>query len=294
MAVRLSCAPEPLSFPKGESELAVFKCNIKSKALNAATTVNVILPLPGSGNYNEGTAEELILKDGEKYAVLYLLHGMYGDCSNWLRSSNIERYAGRHRIAVVMPEGYNSFYNDMPDGSAYFTYITEELPRMMQALFPISAKREYNYIAGLSMGGFGAAKAALNCPGKYSAAISLSGAMREINPAMRRGDRPMTSGDRWFAGCYGENGEYFNPETENLRLLTEKLLASDGPVPKLYVACGTEDFLYEANVEFKEHCEKIGYPMTYVEGPGVHDWVFWDDYIQRGLDWIGLPGKFVD
>jgi len=270
--------------------LAVFKVNIKSQALNAATTVNVILPLPGSGNYNEGTAEDLILKDGEKYAVLYLLHGMYGDSSNWLRSSNIERYAGKHRIAVVMPEGYNSFYNDIPDGSAYFTYLTKELPRMMQSLFPVSAKREYNYIAGLSMGGYGAVKAALNCPEQYAAAISLSGSLGDLNP---KGSE-LTPGNRWFHGCYGFNGKDFDPHKHDMSVVLEDLMRAGKDIPRLYVACGTEDFLYQANVGFRDHCAKIGYPLKYEEGPGIHDWVFWDHYIQRGLDWIGLPGKFVD
>lgn len=270
--------------------MAVFKVNIKSQALYAATTVNVILPLPGSGHFNDGKAEDLILKDGEKYAVLYLLHGMYGDSSNWIRSSNIERYAYQHRIAVVMPEGYNSFYTDMPDSYAYFTYVTKELPRMMQSLFPISAKREYNYIAGLSMGGFGAAKLALNCPDQYAAAISLSGAMRELNPK----SRPVDEGNRWFTGCYGEGGKHFNPETDNLKVVLGNLMNAGKDIPRLYVACGTEDFLYEANTEFRDFCAQIGYPLKYEEGPGVHDWIFWDNYIQRGLDWIGLPGKFVD
>ena len=275
---------------KGETDLAVFKVNIKSQALYAGTTVNVILPLPGSGDYNAGKAEELILKDGEKYAVLYLLHGMYGDSTNWIRSSNIERYAARHRIAVVMPEGYNSFYNDIPYGSAYFTYLTKELPRMMQSLFPISAKREYNYIAGLSMGGFGAAKAALSCPDQYAASISLSGSMRELNPEKR----PVNDENRWFTECYGVGGKYFDPQTQNLKIMLKNLMDTGADIPRLYVACGTEDFLYDANVEFRDFCAEIGYPLKYEEGPGVHDWVFWDHYIQRGLDWIGLPGKFVD
>lgn len=270
--------------------MAVFKCNIKSQALYSSTTVNVILPLPGSGDYNAGRAEELILKDGQKYPVLYLLHGMYGDCSNWLRSSNIERYACAHRIAVVMPEGYNSFYNDIPDGSAYFTYLTEELPRMMQALFPISAKREYNYIAGLSMGGFGAVKAALDCPDKYAAAISLSGSLRPLNPV----GMDKNEGNRWFFGCYGEQGEYFDPHTQDMKIVLSDLMNEGKDIPRLYVACGTEDFLYKANVDFRDYCAGIGYPLTYEEGPGIHNWIFWDEYIQRGLDWIGLPGRFVD
>lgn len=100
------------------------------------------------------------------YPVLYLLHGLSDDHTIWHRRTSIERYVSALGLAVVMPNVGKSFYTDMANGGNYFTFITEELPTLVQSYFPVSAKREDNFIAGLSMGGYGAFKVALSCPEK--------------------------------------------------------------------------------------------------------------------------------
>lgn len=269
--------------------MAIFKCNLRSFALNAYTTVNVVLPLPGSGHYNAGTEQDMILKPGEKYAVMYLLHGMFGDASSWIRGANIERYASEHRMAVVMPEAYNSYFKDIHLDAGYFTYLTEELPRMVQNIFPITDDPNYTYIAGLSMGGYGAVKAGLNCPEKYAAAISLSGALGDLR-LWGREDDPEA---RWFFDCFGDHGQYFDPDQDELNQVLENLVKAGKKPPRLYVACGTEDELYGENLAFRDFCEKLQVPVTYEEGPGIHNWAFWDQYIQRAMKWIGYDGKFL-
>ena len=99
-------------------------------------------------------------------------------------------------MAVIMPEVQRSFYCDMTNGPRYFTYIVDELPALCQRLFRVSARREDNFVAGLSMGGYGAMKAALSRPERYAAAASFSGA---VDVAARLDSHP----DIFQATCGG-------------------------------------------------------------------------------------------
>ena len=143
----------------------VLHCDFHSPVLRRNTHINVILPTPG----------ETGKKVQQNMKVLYLLHGLHGDETSWLQFSNIARYADEAGIAVVIPGVGNSFYQNMAHGEDFFTYITEELYEFVQALFPVSKKREDTFIAGLSMGGYGAWYLALACPEKFSATASFSG-----------------------------------------------------------------------------------------------------------------------
>ena len=124
----------------------LLNCHFRSAVLRRNTSITVILPTP-----EEESAP--IQKDMK---VLYLLHGLHGDETSWMRYTSIERYASESVIAVVMPGVGNSFYQDMAHGERFYTYMTEELPKFIEGLFPVSRKREDTYIAGLSMGGYGA------------------------------------------------------------------------------------------------------------------------------------------
>ncbi len=54
------------------------------------------------------------------------------------------------------------------------------------------------------------------------------------------------------------------------------------------MACGTEDSLFDANVAFKDKLLADGFDLTWEEGPGVHDWAFWDAYIEKAIKWLPL------
>lgn len=156
--------------------MAVFQLQMFSPTLQTHTGVTVIIPTPDSSEMQQSGGMDYFC-DGVKYQVLYLLHGLYGDHTNWLRYTSIERYVQDRRLAVVMPAVGNSFYQDMYHGPDYLTYITQELPRYICRLFPVSDRREDTFVAGLSMGGYGAVKCAFQCPEQYAACASLSGAL---------------------------------------------------------------------------------------------------------------------
>ena len=147
--------------------MAIIRIDHKPESLGVTTPLQLILPEPGD-------MHGVPVRDRK---VLYLLHGLSEDASAWQRYTMIEVFAQERGLIVVMPSGARSFYIDRPDGQKYFTYLTEELPSYLSAVFGIEAKRERTLIAGSSMGGYGAFKAALTCPERYAAACSLSGVL---------------------------------------------------------------------------------------------------------------------
>ena len=152
--------------------MAFFEMNYHSDALRMGVSVNVILPEKAK------TVIGMSADGKDTYKTLYLLHGLSDDHTIWMRRTSIERYAADYGIAVVMPCVARSWYTDTAYGMKYFTFVTEELPRVCRGFFKgMSDKREDNFIAGLSMGGYGAIKAALTCPEKFGGCASLSGAL---------------------------------------------------------------------------------------------------------------------
>ena len=146
-----------------------------------------LLEEPMSGLLVEGSKTALPTPNGDLYQRLrqagtpmVFLHGAYGDYSDWARLTGIERYAQAHKIAVVMPSADNSFYQDMYRGGKYLTYFTRELPDYIARLFPVSTKREDTFVAGLSMGGYGAVRVAFEMPERFGAAASLSALCPQI------------------------------------------------------------------------------------------------------------------
>jgi len=216
----------------------------------------------------------------EKLQTLYLLHGLSDDDTIWTRRTSIERYVAPLGLAVVMPQVHHSFYTDMKYGNKYWTFLTEEIPSIARSFFPLSDAREDNFVAGLSMGGYGALKWALNYPEQFCAAASLSGVTdivkRIKTSSPEDGLFPLIFGTEDISGT--KNDLFFL--IESVSKLKEK--------PLIYQACGTEDFLYEDNIRFKELCEKVNYKITVNFGPGEHEWGYWDTTIQDVLEWLPL------
>lgn len=229
------------------------------------------------------TKARVILPDridpGRPVPALYLLHGLSDDETIWSRRTALELYASSYYLAVVMPDGNRSFYSDMQSGAAYFKYVTEELPSLMESYFPLSGSREDRFICGLSMGGWGALKAGLNLPGRYAAIGALSAVtdiswIKETNPALYRaiyGDVP--------AGTMPDN---LYRAAENVARLSE------GERPAIFQYCGVEDAFFGANVSFREHLASLGMAPHWEEGPGGHTWVNWNERIKNVLAWLPL------
>jgi putative tributyrin esterase len=256
--------------------------NFDSHFLHNNNEISIILPnKPGKMTPKE------FYGNGRKYKVLWLLHGAFGDHSDWLRKSNIEVYAREKDLIVIMPSALNSGYSNWGDymmGYGMFDYLTEELMPLIYNWFPASDKREDNYIAGLSMGSAGALKYAVNHPQKFAAAAMLSGAPRNLhNIVEETADKRTLTIIRNAGGLEAYINSYEN--------VWDKLAELSGKdvLPRFYFACGTEDFLYDHYLEFKAYAQDIGLKADFeeIEGYG-HEWRFWDLTIQHALTFFGL------
>lgn len=256
--------------------MALLQCNFKSEVLEMEQPLHVILPQISM--IEEGRRKKIKERG---FPVLYLLHGLSSDNSSWTRKTSIERYALEHGIAVVMPNVNRSFYVDMKHGLNYYTYVSQEIPYIATTYFPISGKREDSFIAGVSMGGYGAFMIALRNPDKFCAAASLSGVV-DLTPVFSYPDEHVQPMAKMI---FGSKLEYLRSDYNLLRLI-KKLKQENVRLPKLFQCCGTEDFLYPLNQRFKAVAQKYALDLTYGEGPGTHEWGYWDKNIQRVLDWM--------
>lgn len=253
--------------------MAVIQCQFYSEAISLSMGINVIIPQNAA----------IQASGSSKLPVLYLLHGLSADHTDWIRHSFIERYAEDKGIVVVMPSVGRSYYTDMKYGSPYFTFLSDELPKIVSALFPVSERREDTFVAGMSMGGYGALKLALSFPQRYAAAASLSGGLDIVS----RMNGANNFQPNELIAIFGDVSE-LKGSSNDLFYLLETLKTYDGDMPMLYQSCGTEDFLYDNNQTFRKYALDLGIEVTYDEGPGEHDWDYWDPQIQRVLDWLPI------
>jgi len=253
--------------------------NFFSEVLELRSAMYVLLP--------QRTLADLKRKRTPKYRTLYLLHGLSDDHTCWQRYTSIERYAEGLNLAVVMPAVHRSFYTDMVHGGKYWQFIGEEVPAVVRDLFPLSVERKDNFVAGLSMGGYGAFKLALTHPERFAAAASLSGGLDLGDTTRADNPRNDTSRLAEYRTIFGDLSKVPGSK-DDLFVLARK--AARGTVkPRLYQCCGTEDFLYSQNVRFRDAVRGLPLDLTYEEGPGEHNWAYWDEMIQNVLAWM-FPG----
>jgi S-formylglutathione hydrolase FrmB len=237
--------------------------------LEVGTSMTVLLP--------QATEAQIGVSAGATAGdppLLYLLHGLSDDATAWQRNTSIERYASEHGLAVVMPQAGRSFYADEAHGARYWTHVSEELPEVVSSFFRVSQRREDTFVAGLSMGGYGALKWALRHPERFAAVASLSGAVdvRQLLP-----QRPEIF-HRVYDGRIGSD--------DVLAELLERHPAED--LPPVYVGCGTEDELYDGNVRFAEQATAAGLDVHTDFRAGAHEWAVWDATIADVLAWLPI------
>jgi S-formylglutathione hydrolase FrmB len=266
----------PLSPPTLEAlEMALVHCDFFSDVLGLSTSMTVILPQSTSGQI--GMSGEVTTGEAP---VLYLLHGLSDDQTIWTGRTSIERYAAPLGLAVVMPRVDRSFYLDEAHGNKYWTFLSEELPEVVRGFFRISRRREDTFVAGLSMGGYGAMK------------------MGTQRAAPVRGRRTPLGRRRpgWMARLYNWGrpdllDEVFGDQPiANTPNDLNHLLADLDPktAPALSLCCGTDDVLIESNRTFVEALRAKGLPIVVDFGPGEHEWGYWDMRIQDVLEWLPL------
>ena len=262
--------------------MAHLTCNFFSKSLMRTVDITVILPT------DKYVFTDPNFKPQTTFKTLYLLHGIFGSTSDWINGTRIEAWAQEKNLAVVMPSGENKFYVDQPHSMDNFgTFIGEELVEFTRRSFPLSKKREDTFIGGLSMGGYGALRNGLKYHDTFGSIIALSSALilEKVYTSKYEDVNPM--GNRYYyESIFGDISKLKGSDMDYYALVDN--LKSDA-FPKLFIACGTEDFmLKEQNEQFHQYLVEKGIEHEYQTGPGGHDWVFWDTFIYKALEWLPL------
>ncbi len=257
--------------------MAFLELRFYSECLQTGVSVNVVLP------ENARTMIGMEAKSEGTFKTIYLLHGLSDDHTIWHRRTSIERYATELGMAVVMPNGGRSWYTDTTYGANYLSFITEELPRICRSFFRgMTDKREDNFIGGLSMGGYGAVKAALTCPETFGGCIALSGAydVAELSKTLIAGEWKSIFGNdlQSTQDIYGTKHDVY--------ALARKNKEEGKPFPKLYMWCGAQDFLLEHNRRLTNLLTELQVEHIYEETPGSHTWDAWDCKIQNGIKYL--------
>ena len=253
------------------------------------------------GSYNLGMETEVCIllpenrlqkpedRRGKKYPVLYLLHGHSDDNTGFLRKTKIEVLFRDIEAIVVMPNANRSFYTNMKHGHYYEDFIAEELPQVIESYFPASSRREDRFVAGYSMGGYGAFKLALKYPDRYAAAASMSGAFNVMQDIEKISSMfAVPDAVRNMYDAFGSKQEY-EEGPENVYNLARQAARSGGPLPRLFACCGLQDSLLENNRELRDFMQKEvpEIPFEYKESNGTHNWYYWDNALPDIITFLG-------
>jgi putative tributyrin esterase len=271
--------------------MAVITCHLnETTLLGMATTVSIVIPEPPKGPLAPNQDPNHLVPADRKYPVLWLLHGGGDIHSDWLHRSDIFDLASEYGIAVVMPDAQMSFFVDMAHGPQWFTYLTEALPAYVYEHFPISDKREDNFVAGASMGGYGALLFALRRPDRYSA-VALFGAGVQLPQQYAAG--PVSLGpsggdfDIILGNAFGERDTVLGGPND-CYALARKVLEAGGPVPKVISLCGRNDFGFQQNIAYRDYLRKLGLGCDWYESDADHSFKTWHDFLPIVMEWLPI------
>ena len=215
---------------------------------------------------------------------VFVLHGYTGWGKGW---QSIQEFAQKYNLALVFPTAENSFYVDSESTTGkYRTFVGSELVDYIRKTFGLCCRKEDTFISGLSMGGFGALHVGLSYPDRFSKIIALSSALivHQIS-GMKPGESSRVANYYYYRNCFGDLDTILqsdnNPET-----LVKKLIDQGKEIPKIYLACGTEDFLLEHNRQFQKFLQEHNVNAEYIESSGGHDMMFWNEYFEKGFEWL--------
>ena len=252
--------------------MVLFRGDVKCKSLQRRTSISVILPCDNIHFLQD--SEEIV---PQPYKTLYLLHGLYGSDDIFLANTSIQKFAEDNGIAIVIPCGENSFYvDDEKSHRFYGEYVGRELLDITRNIFPLSDKREDTFIAGFSMGGYGAIRNGLKYSQNFSKIGMISAALITDDIVNYSDDSNVLRSRSFYESIFGNldelKGSDMNPKS---------LIENCSNIPDIFMACGVDDFLYPKNVDFYEFLKSRDIDADFVEAPGEHTWEFCDEHIKE-------------
>lgn len=223
-----------------------------------------------------------------RYPVVYLLHGLSGHFDNWTDKTRLADYARAFNLLIVTPEGGDGWFTDSASAprDRFESYIVEELIAEIDAKFRTVADKKYRFVAGLSMGGYGAIKFGLKYPRQFALVGSFSGA---LDAPLRGQNHPFLRPS--IVSVFGAENSRTRIENDIFRLAREMPVEKIKDLPFIYLDCGTEDLFLETNREFAALLLERKIPHEFRQLPGRHDWKFWE---AQAREFLRLSRRFVD
>lgn len=266
--------------------MALINTTFKSIALSRNVSFTAVLPVDNMDYLNERNRS---LKG--PYKTLYLLNGLYGDCTEWLTHTDIKRIAERNNLAVIMPSGENSFYrNHIEDNRLFSTYIGVELVDITRDMFNLSNKKEDTFIGGYSMGGYGALYNGFKYNNRFSKIIALSPALILENKFDKDNKSSFKYNQNFFEWCFGSSQNIVKTEA-NPEVLLNNLIDNNEFIPDIYLACGEDDDLIGSCRKFKGFLDDSHIDFRYNEGKGGHEWDYWNGLMDDIIKWLNIEYK---
>lgn len=252
--------------------MVLFRGDVKCKSLQRRTSISVILPAD-----NLHFLQDSVEIVPQPYKTLYLLHGLYGSDDIFLANTSIQKFAEDHGIAVVIPCGENSFYVDNKSAHAFYgEYVGQELLDITRNIFPLSHERKDTFIAGFSMGGYGAIRNGLKYSENFSKIGMISAALITDDIAGYAGDDNVLRSRQFYESVFGDLDKLKGSDMD-----PKHLIENTENIPDIFMACGYDDFLHDKNVEFHEFLKSKGIGVNFIEAQGEHTWEFCDRYIKE-------------
>ena len=241
--------------------MALMSLDFYSKELKMSTLLSVVVP-------DSVRIGEIPVSQRK---CLHLLHGLSDDSTAPIRLSKVELYAQETGVVVVIPSAGRSMYCDDVLGQNYFSHVAEEIPQYLELVLGLSQKREQNYIAGISMGGMGAARIALTFPERFTAVGLFSGLLelKMMVPFITE----ETKRDFPFLADAAQDIDASPLNPMNL------LDAEKHRNLKIIVRCGKQDDLFLMSQAFSAKAAALGLNITSTFEDGRHEWRLWDRFL---------------
>jgi len=211
--------------------------------------------------------------------VVILLHGVYGSHWAWALKGGAHRTAARligekviPPMVLAMPSdglwGDGSGYVRHADDADYERYIVDEIPACAREVLPATlTEKSPLFIAGLSMGGFGALRLGAKHPTRFRA-MSGHSSITHFSQMVKFVEEPLSR---------------YGPPPESEQSVLHWMETNRATLPPFRFDCGTEDLLIEENRTLHRELDARGIPHVYEEFPGGHEWPYWERHLADTL-----------
>lgn len=258
-----------------DDTMPIFSGTLFSEALDKKIKINAVIPAPGP-------TKEANVTTTAPLKTLYLLHGWNGNEDDWIHYTSILELAEQHNLAVIMPDGENSFYSNHVNGAQYEVFYAKELIEQTRFLFPLSTKKAGTFIGGLSMGGYGALKLGYKYSEQFGKIIALSSRILHKNEKYTRDNLATQHINDNLMYKFGIKS--FNELSSEYDIYD--LIKHSQNHPDLFLACGEEDFLYNENKDLHNWLMSQDVNHQFQTSSGDHSWSYWRQMIYPAIDWL--------